>query len=338
MGHDVFISYSSKDASVADLVCRGIESAGTRCWIASRDIVASAEYAEQIVGALQTSRVFLLIFSSSSNASKEVLREIGVAEKLDLPIVLLRIEQTLPARGLAYYLNNLNWLDAANPPRQQHIDRLVGDIGRLIGRPGDAAPSPASRPPAPQHTQPTAHAAAPGGTRVRWTGAAVIATGVLAVGALLSSPGSRGRINGATDTVTPTAPVPGVTETTVARADSLLPAPITGRLYTVTMAGDARSYRFEPSHLSLKVGDGIEFRPVSGFPHNISLGESARTDQEARFDANMSGEKMGTASSRMLSHPGESVKLSFGGVRPGTYQIICQVHLAMGMVLRVTVE
>jgi len=38
MAHDVFISYSSKDKTVANAVCATVENRKVRCWIAPRDI------------------------------------------------------------------------------------------------------------------------------------------------------------------------------------------------------------------------------------------------------------------------------------------------------------
>jgi hypothetical protein len=43
MSFDVFISYSTKDAIVAKAACAALEAAKIRCWIAPRDIVASAK-------------------------------------------------------------------------------------------------------------------------------------------------------------------------------------------------------------------------------------------------------------------------------------------------------
>lgn len=34
MAHNVFISYSSKDKTIADAVCAGLEMEKIRCWIA----------------------------------------------------------------------------------------------------------------------------------------------------------------------------------------------------------------------------------------------------------------------------------------------------------------
>ena len=45
--HEVFISYSSKDKTVADAACSVLENKGIRCWVAPRDIVAGVEWGGQ---------------------------------------------------------------------------------------------------------------------------------------------------------------------------------------------------------------------------------------------------------------------------------------------------
>ncbi len=49
MAHDVFISYSSKDKSIADAVCSILEKEQMRCWIAPRDITPGVPFAEAII-------------------------------------------------------------------------------------------------------------------------------------------------------------------------------------------------------------------------------------------------------------------------------------------------
>ena len=76
MPHDVFISYSTHDKSVADAVCARLEQQHIRCWIAPRDAVPGREYEKSIVDAIASCRIFVLIFSSQANNSPQVRREV----------------------------------------------------------------------------------------------------------------------------------------------------------------------------------------------------------------------------------------------------------------------
>ncbi|MGD0795870.1 MAG: toll/interleukin-1 receptor domain-containing protein, partial [Dehalococcoidales bacterium] len=96
MAHDVFISYSSQDKAVADAVCATLEGRKIRCWIAPRDVLAGQPYAESILNGINKSRVFVLVFSSDSNLSQQVLREVERAVSKGIPILPFRIADVTP--------------------------------------------------------------------------------------------------------------------------------------------------------------------------------------------------------------------------------------------------
>src|SRR5277367_973708 len=83
----VFISYASADASVAQNVCAALEAAGILCWIAPRDVVPGTLYADGIVGALDESKVLVLLLSKDAVASAHVGRELERATSKRHPIV-----------------------------------------------------------------------------------------------------------------------------------------------------------------------------------------------------------------------------------------------------------
>jgi len=76
MAHDVFISHSSQDKTIADAVCAALENEAVRTWIAPRDVQPGRSFAGEITRAIQHSKVMVLIFSKHSNASQQVLREV----------------------------------------------------------------------------------------------------------------------------------------------------------------------------------------------------------------------------------------------------------------------
>lgn len=128
MPHDVFISYSNKDKTIADAVCAKLEERDVRCWIAPRDVVPGAHYAHSIVNAIDASRAMVLIFSSDSNESEHVKREAEQAVHNGIPIVPFRIENIEPSGDLRYYIAGQHWLDAITPPLENHIYKLADAI------------------------------------------------------------------------------------------------------------------------------------------------------------------------------------------------------------------
>ena len=128
MSHDVFISYSQRDKPVADAVCAILESERIRCWIAPRDVLAGANYAQAIVEAIRKCRILILIFSSTSEKSPHVAREAERALSRGLTIIPFRIENIAPSGPLEYLISTCHWLDALTPPLEQHIKRLAGAV------------------------------------------------------------------------------------------------------------------------------------------------------------------------------------------------------------------
>ena len=55
----VFISHSSRDQAIADVVRQHLESAGIACWIAPRDIEPGTDWTEGIVCGIASSRILV---------------------------------------------------------------------------------------------------------------------------------------------------------------------------------------------------------------------------------------------------------------------------------------
>ena len=151
MAHDVFLSHSAADRTAALALLDGLERAGIRCWIAPRDVAAGSEYGQQIVDAVKGCRVFLVVFSSSANASPHVRREVERAVSSDRSIVPVRIENVVPTGAMEYCLGGTHWFDALTTPLDPHVANLVATVRQLLGPAvrgpdGKAASEPAERP------------------------------------------------------------------------------------------------------------------------------------------------------------------------------------------------
>jgi len=102
MAHDVFISYSAQDKPTADAVCATLEAKHVRCWIAPRDVLPGRDYAETLIEAIRDAPLMVLVFSSSSNSSRHVLREVERAASRNIPVLPLRIEDVPPCASMEY--------------------------------------------------------------------------------------------------------------------------------------------------------------------------------------------------------------------------------------------
>ena len=131
MAHDVFISYSTTDKTIADAVCATLEAKGIRCWIAPRDVQPGTPYGEALINALNESRIMVLVFSSDSNNSLHVMREVERAVNKGLPIIPFRIEDVPLSKNMEYFISVPHWLDALTPPLEKHLQQLAETIETL---------------------------------------------------------------------------------------------------------------------------------------------------------------------------------------------------------------
>lgn len=143
MAHDVFISYSNKDKTIADAVCAKLEEGKIRAWIAPRDVPPGSNFAKSIIGAINTCNIFILIWSANTNNSEHILNEINQAFDHGNTIIPFRIQDIQPTDEMRYYFGRTHWLDAINPPLEKHIATLKDTILVNLGRepqPEKAAP------------------------------------------------------------------------------------------------------------------------------------------------------------------------------------------------------
>jgi TIR domain len=132
MAHDVFISHSAHNREVADAICEALEKTSIRCWVAPRDVRPGRSFPGEITRAIQQSKVMVMVFSSHSNNSEQVLREIQLATDSRLVIIRFRIEDVALTDDLRYFLSSPHWLDALTPPLSKHIERLQLAIKELL--------------------------------------------------------------------------------------------------------------------------------------------------------------------------------------------------------------
>jgi len=116
---------------------------------------------------------------------------------------------------------------------------------------------------------------------------------------------------------------------TAASAAPAAPAP--GDAVTIEMVGDAKGYRFEPSSVTIHVGQAVRFVNKIGGPHNVTFWpDSIPGGAQRQLQAGMQNTS-GPLTSPLLLNANDATTVSFTGVAPGTYKFYCMPHLALGM-------
>ncbi len=132
MAHDVFISHSAKDKTIADAVCATLESEGIRCWIAPRDVMPGMEYGKSIVGAIKQVRIMVLVLTANANASPAVHNEVERAFNRGVVILTFRVENVDPDESFEFFISGRQRLDALTPPFEAHLNHLAKTIKALL--------------------------------------------------------------------------------------------------------------------------------------------------------------------------------------------------------------
>ena len=146
----VVISYTQPDWDLARELVTHVEAHGIDCWIAGRDVPFGADRATEIVNAIATARVMVLVFSASANSSTDVHREVECAFDRGVPLLPFRIADVVPSSSLEYFLSGQNFLDAYPPPLAPHYARLCACLNTILASPtGATQPSDTTPPPAP---------------------------------------------------------------------------------------------------------------------------------------------------------------------------------------------
>ena len=128
--YNVMVSYSHKDQQYADMIVAILEKNNIKCWIDYRDATPGADYAGSIVRAIKHSDFVVVVLSSNSIDSPQVLNEINSAVNNEVIIIPFKIDEATLNDNFEYYIGKTHWLDAITPPIEAHINHLVETINR----------------------------------------------------------------------------------------------------------------------------------------------------------------------------------------------------------------
>src|ERR1700722_3547343 len=132
LSKDVFVSYASQDAAVANAAVEALESQGIRCWIAPRDVTPGEFYAPDIVPAIDAAQALVLGLSEHAAVSHHLLRGVERASSKPRPVISLRIDRAALPAGLEYFLNTSQWLDASEGEPRRAFPKLVEAVRKVL--------------------------------------------------------------------------------------------------------------------------------------------------------------------------------------------------------------
>lgn len=91
----IFVSHATEDKVAADTVVRSLEAGHLRCWIAPRDIAPGQSWMGAIVKGIVDSGLMVVLVSRSSVASRNVLREMTIADDEQVPLIHITLSNAI---------------------------------------------------------------------------------------------------------------------------------------------------------------------------------------------------------------------------------------------------
>lgn len=128
----VFLSYSSEDKTSVEKICSLLESRGIICWMAPRDVVAGKDFGEQIIEAINSTKIMVIVLSANSNKSKFVKNEVERAFSKGKTVITFKIHEVEPSIALELFIASAQWIAAWNPPLESNVKVLSDTIMEYI--------------------------------------------------------------------------------------------------------------------------------------------------------------------------------------------------------------
>ncbi len=159
---DVFISYRRSDKEFVERFVSALEEQGPEVWW-DADIGGGADWRDSIVENLVDSDCLVIVFSESCNASKQLVKELAVADHLDKVVIPIKIDNSEPKGSFLYELAWRNWINV-HPDPMSKLDAAAASIVATLKEAGwTPAVAGATREPLQAPPPPTPDSAAAGG-------------------------------------------------------------------------------------------------------------------------------------------------------------------------------
>ena len=124
---DVFISYSHLDEDIAKQLCVMLDQYGISHWIDRDGVRHGDNFKEDIVDAINRSKILLFISSVNSNKSRDTVKEVGLAEKNNKVILPVKIDDAPYNKSLEYDLGLRHWIQL-----KDMNSNSLEDLGRQL--------------------------------------------------------------------------------------------------------------------------------------------------------------------------------------------------------------
>ncbi|MES3035975.1 MAG: plastocyanin/azurin family copper-binding protein [Gemmatimonadota bacterium] len=118
----------------------------------------------------------------------------------------------------------------------------------------------------------------------------------------------------------------------VLRAAGPTARPVRGAVHVVRMLLDNEGFRFEPAYVTVAEGDGVEFRMISGVPHNVAFDEAfIPRGSRAQLVSNLAAIGARDLAAPVVTTIDSTYVVSTAGLPTGDYLFYCAPHRSLNM-------
>lgn len=140
----IFISYSRRDSELVTRLYEDIQAQGLAVWMDRNAIEAGTLWRSSIVAGIEECRVFLLVVSAASQQSRNVAKELALAESNSKPILPVLIDKTPIQADFGYCLAGIQFVDMFRKGYADCLAEILAAIPRLSAEPASNAAAAAS--------------------------------------------------------------------------------------------------------------------------------------------------------------------------------------------------
>ena len=131
MKHQIFISYSRKDEEVVDKIKAILDESQIPYWIDKEGIFSGENYKEVIVDAIDVAKVVIFVSSFNSNASINVIRELGYAVQQRKTIIPVLLDDAQYAKSIRLDIADIDQIEYSET--EQAKKKLITSLAYSLG-------------------------------------------------------------------------------------------------------------------------------------------------------------------------------------------------------------
>ena len=131
MKPEIFVSYSREDQAQVFPIVEKLRERGLNIWIDQEGIHGAKLWSQEIVNAIESSKIFILFASAKAFESKNVTKELALASESDKHILPVFIEDAEIPAAMKYQLAGIQHLVHEHELTDQTADNILRTLGNL---------------------------------------------------------------------------------------------------------------------------------------------------------------------------------------------------------------